>query len=68
MADATETKLDLTASSEPKLAVKETELATNPKEGDAAKEEAPAVCSHSLRNHNQVHKLIIMKLMRSDFD
>jgi len=67
MADATETKPDLTASSEPKLAVKETELATNPKEGDAAKEETPAVCSHVLRNRNRTH-LLIMKLMRSDFN
>jgi hypothetical protein len=33
------------ASSEPKLAATETELATNPVHGDAAKEEAPAtVC------------------------
>jgi len=68
MADASETKPDLTASSEPTLAVKETELATNPKEGHAAKEEAPAVCSHSLWNRNQVHKLLILKLMRLDFD
>jgi hypothetical protein len=46
MADSSDPKPDLVASSEPKLAATETELATNPVHGDAAKEEAapPTVC------------------------
>jgi hypothetical protein len=46
MADAP--KPDEVASSEPKLAATETELATNPAHGDAAKEEAAPVTVCSL--------------------
>lgn len=46
MADVTTDPTTVDASSEPKLAPTETELATNPAHGDAAKEEAApaAVC------------------------
>lgn len=51
MADASTDPTHVDASSEPKLAATETELATNPAHGDAAKEEAApaAVCRPSLR-------------------
>jgi hypothetical protein len=49
MADAGNPKPELVASSEPKLEPKETELATNPKDGEAAKEEHAPVCVSSCR-------------------
>jgi hypothetical protein len=47
MADVNEPKPEPVASSEPKLQPQETELATKPKDGEAAKENAAPVCIHS---------------------